>query len=154
MEMVDLIAPQGVIAQLRATSKRQVLQELARRAGALTGLDERAIFERLIERERLATTGIGMGVAVPHGKLGPLGAPHALFARLERPIPFEAVDDEPVYLIVVLLTPEDAGADHLTALALVSRRLRDRAFCDKLRGTDSAEALYALLTDATAASEA
>ncbi|MGH7091221.1 MAG: PTS sugar transporter subunit IIA, partial [Stellaceae bacterium] len=89
----------------------------------------------------------GMGVAVPHGKLGAIERPFAIFARLERPILFEAIDDQPVDLVMALLTPQDAGADHLKALALVSRRLRDRAFCEKLRGTDSAEALYALLTE-------
>lgn len=154
MEIADLITPQYVIPQLRASNKKQVLQELARRAAALTGLHERTIFEALIERERLGTTGIGNGVAVPHGKLAGLDRLYGLFARLERPIAFEAVDDQPVDLMFVLLAPEAAGADHLTALARISRLLRDAAICEKLRGTDNADALFALLTDQTASDAA
>src|SRR5499427_2781244 len=149
MEIADLISPRSVIAQLRATNKKQALQELAKRAAAMTGLQERTILDVLVERERLGTTGIGMGIGIPHGKLPGLTKLYGIFARLERPIPFEAIDDQPVDLIFLLLAPEDAGADHLKALALVSRLLRDRAVCDKLRGTDTPDALYALLTDHT-----
>ncbi len=150
MEISDLITPRSVIPQLRVTNKKQALQEVARRAAALTGAAERTIYDVLIERERLGTTGIGMGIAIPHGKLAGLQRIFGIFARLERPIPFEAIDDQPVDLLFVLLAPEGAGADHLKALALVSRLLRDRAICDKLRGTDRADALYALLVDRTA----
>ena len=143
----DLVTPERVYAQLRVSSKRQALQELAKRAAAPTGLSERAIFEVLSERERLGSTGIGMGTAIPHGKLAGLDTLYGIFARLERPIPFDAIDDQPVDLIFLLLAPENAGADHLKALALVSRLLRDRPVCRKLRGTDRADALYALLTD-------
>ncbi len=154
MDIADLITPQSVVSQLRAAGKRQALQELARRAAAMTGVHERAIYEVLLERERLGSTGIGMGVGIPHAKLPGLAAMFGLFARLERPIAFDSVDDQPVDLIFLLLAPENAGADHLKALALVSRLLRDRAVCGKLRGTDSAEALYALLTDRTASDAA
>jgi PTS system nitrogen regulatory IIA component len=154
MEIADLIDPRSVLSQLRVTNKKQALQELAKRAAAVTGIGERAIFEVLVERERLGTTGIGSGIGIPHGKLPGLAKLSGVFARLERPIPFEAIDDQPVDLLFVLLAPETAGADHLKALALVSRLLRDRAFCEKLRGTDSAEALYALLTDRTASDAA
>ncbi len=150
MEIADLISPGGVIANLRITSKKQALQELAKRGAELTGEPERAIFEILIERERLGTTGVGNGIAIPHGKLPGLGRLYALFARLETPVDFDAIDEQPVDLICVLLAPETAGADHLKALARVSRLLRDRAICEKLRGTDSAEALHALLTESTA----
>jgi PTS system nitrogen regulatory IIA component len=150
MEIADLLTPAGVIANLRAANKRQVLLELARRAAALTGRHERAIFEVLLERERLGTTGIGGGTAIPHGRLPDLPRLYGLFARLERPTEFEAIDDQPVDLIFLLLTPATAGADHLKALARISRLLRDKAICDKLRGTDRADALYALLTDRTA----
>lgn len=150
MEVTDLITPRSVIAQLRATSKRQVLQELAKRAAAITGIPDRAIFDVLIERERLGSTGIGTGIGIPHGKLPGLDRFCGIFARLERPIPFEAIDDQPVDLIFLLLAPENAGADHLKALARISRLLRDRAVCEKLRGTDRPDALYALLTDMTA----
>lgn len=147
MEIDDLITPASVIANLRVSGKRQALQELARRAAQLTGRDERQIFEVLLERERLGSTGIGMGAAVPHGKLPRLDRLYGLFARLDKPIAFEAIDEQPVDLIFLLLAPESAGADHLKALALVSRLFRDRVMCHKLRGTDRAEALYALLTD-------
>ena len=146
MEIADLIVPKAVVAQLRAGSKKQALQELSRRAAMLVGVNDRAIYEVLVERERLGTTGIGNGVAIPHGRLPGLARLFGIFARLDRPIPFEAIDDQPVDLIFVLLAPEDAGADHLKALARVARLLRDREMCEKLRGTDKADALYALLT--------
>jgi len=148
MEIADLITPLSVVAQLRAANKKSALQELAKRAAAMTGLPERTIYDVLLERERLGSTGIGMGVGIPHGKVAGLTKLHGFFARLERPIPFEAIDDRPVDLIFLLLAPEDAGADHLKALALISRLLRDRAACEKLRGTDNPDALFALLTDA------
>ena len=147
MEMDALLAQDAVVPNLKAGSKKQVLQELSNRAAALTGLDERQIFDVLLERERLGTTGVGQGIAIPHGKLGELARPHGLFARLETPIDFDAIDDEPVDLIFLLLAPESAGADHLKALARISRLLRDQEFCRKLRGSEQADAIYALLTD-------
>jgi len=150
MEIADLISPRSVVAQLRAANKKQVLQELAKRAAVMTGIHERTIYDVLIERERLGTTGIGMGIGIPHGRIPELTKLYGLFVRLERPVPFEAIDEQPVDLVFLLLAPETAGADHLKALALVSRLLRDRAICEKLRGTDNADALYVLLTDRTA----
>jgi PTS system nitrogen regulatory IIA component len=147
MEIADLITPRSVIAQLRVTTKKQALQELAKRAFALTGINERTIYDVLIERERLGSTGIGMGIGIPHGRLPRLDKLYGIFARLDRAVPFEAIDDQPVDLIFLLLAPEAAGADHLKALARVSRLLRDRGICEKLRGTDSADALYSLLAD-------
>ena len=149
MEIADLITPRSVVAQLRATNKKQALQELAKRAAALTGLQERTIYDVLIERERLGSTGIGMGIGIPHGRLSGLETLCGIFARLDRPVPFDAIDDQPVDLIFLLLAPQGAGADHLKALARVSRLLRDRNVCEKLRGTDNADALYALLIDRT-----
>jgi len=150
MQISDLLTPKSVTVSLKAANKKQALQDLAKRAAPLMGLDERVLFETLSERERLGSTGIGNGVAVPHGRLPGLAAPKGFFARLEKPIDFEAVDNHPVDLIFLLVTPEGAGGDHLKALALVSRLLRDRATCEKLRGTDRADALYALLIDRTA----
>jgi nitrogen PTS system EIIA component len=150
MDISDLITPDSVIANLRVASKKQALVELARRAAQLTGLHERLILDALLERERLGSTGVGLGIAVPHGKLPGLGRLHGLFARLDRPIEYDAVDDQPVDLVFLLLAPEAAGADHLKALARISRLLRNRAICEKLRGTDKTEGLYALLTDRTA----
>jgi PTS system nitrogen regulatory IIA component len=150
MDIADLLTPGGVVPNLRAANKRQALQELAKRAATITGRHERAIYEVLLERERLGTTGIGNGTAIPHGRMPDLQQLYAVFARLEKPVDFEAIDNQPVDLIFLLLTPDAAGADHLKALARLSRLLREKAMCEKLRGTDSADALYALLTDRAA----
>ncbi|MGP1256043.1 MAG: PTS IIA-like nitrogen regulatory protein PtsN [Kiloniellales bacterium] len=150
MNLSELLTPQAVIASLKVNSKKQVLQELSKKASELTGQSERAIFEVLTERERLGTTGVGHGIAIPHGKLAALDRLYGVFARLETPVDFDAIDEQPVDLVFLLLAPETAGADHLKALARVSRLLRDRASCDKLRGTDSADAVYALLTESAA----
>ncbi len=148
--MIELITPASIIANLRASNKKQALQELARKAADLTGQHERMIFDVLLERERLGTTGVGQGIAIPHGKLAALTRVYGLFARLERPIDFDAIDEQPVDLMFLLLAPEQAGADHLKALARVSRLLRDSAVCEKLRGSTSADAIYALLTQTEA----
>ncbi|ALG70159.1 nitrogen regulatory protein [Azospirillum thiophilum] len=144
--MLDLISPHAILPNLKAGNKKQALQEMARKASELTGQHERAIFDVLLERERLGTTGVGHGIAIPHGKLSSLTRVHGVFARLERPIDFDAIDEQPVDLIFLLLAPEQAGADHLKALARVSRLLRDQSMCEKLRGAESGDAMYALLT--------
>ncbi len=153
MEIADLLTPNSIIPTLRVGSKKQALQELARFAAGLTGQHERTIFEVLLERERLGTTGVGAGVAIPHGKLAGLKRLYGVFARVDTPVDFESVDEQPVDLIFLLLAPETAGADHLKALARVSRLLRDREMCEKLRGSDTSDALFALLTE-TATSHA
>jgi len=150
MEIAELLKPENVIPRLKASSKKQALQEIAAKAMRVTGVQERVIFDTLLERERLGSTGVGHGIAIPHGKLPGLDRLYGLFVRMEQPIDFDAVDELPVDLIFVLLAPEQAGADHLTALARVSRLLRDRTVCNKLRGTDDPEALYALLTQSKA----
>jgi len=152
MEMNELVQQGAVVAALKAGSKKQVLQELSVRAAKLTGLHERQIFDVLLERERLGTTGVGRGIAIPHGKLKELEQLQGIFAKLEKPIDFDAIDDEPVDLIFLLLAPESAGADHLKALAKVSRLLRDETMCAKLRSSENADALYALLVEPTAGS--
>ena len=146
MEIVDRISTDSVVSNLHVTSKKHALQDLARRAAELAGLEERAVFDVLIERERLGTTGVGNGIAIPHGKLSNLNNLCGLFARLERPVDFNAIDEKPVDLIFLLLAPVSAGADHLKALARISRLLRDFSMCEKLRGTKTSDALYALLT--------
>ena len=153
MEIADILTPEGIVPNLKATSKKQALQKLAHRAQNLTGLEDRRISAVLLERERLGTTGVGVGIAIPHGKFAELDQLYGLFARLEHAIDFDSIDDQPVDLIFVLLAPEDAGADHLKALARVSRLLRDQAVCAKLRNAHDPDALYAMLT-ATAASDA
>jgi PTS system nitrogen regulatory IIA component len=146
MNISDLLAPDAILPALKVQSKKQLLQELAAKAHQLNRLPERRIFETLMERERLGTTGIGAGIAIPHGRMGEARAISGIFARLEGTIDYEAVDGQPVDLVFMLLAPEEAGADHLKALALVSRLLRSQATCEKLRAARSAEALYAILT--------
>lgn len=147
MELADILAPDAVIADMRASSKKQALLEMAQRAAHVTGLHERTVFDVLLERERLGSTGLGGGIAIPHGKLAGLDRLHGVFARLATPIDFEAIDARPVDLMFVLLAPESAGADHLKALSRVSRALRDRVLVEKLRATDRADALYAMLVE-------
>jgi len=150
MEISDLLQPEAVISGLKASSKKQALQELARHAAQITGVNDRRIFETLLERERLGTTGVGNGIAIPHGKLADFKRLYGVFARLDKPIDFESIDEQPVDLIFLLLAPEGAGADHLKALARVSRLLRDATVCEKLRGADTADGLYMLLTQSEA----
>ena len=151
MPLTDLVAPNAIIPALKINSKKQAIQEIAARAAAVSGLSERVIFETLLQRERLGSTGIGHGIAIPHGKLAKLEKLFGVFARLERPIDFEAVDGQPVDLIFLLLAPEGAGADHLKALARVARLLRDPDTAHKLRESRDADALYAVLTMTSAA---
>ncbi len=146
MEISDLVSPDAVLARLKATSKKQALNELSALAAAQTGLSEREIFDVLLERERLGTTGVGQGVAIPHGRFASLERIYGFFARLDQPVDYDSVDDRPVDLLFMLMAPEDAGADHLKALARVSRLLRDKEICDKLRGADSGDALYVVLS--------
>jgi PTS system nitrogen regulatory IIA component len=150
MELEKLIGTERVIPNLCASSKKQALRELSQCAADHTGQTQQEIFDALLERERLGTTGVGGGVAIPHGKLSSLEKLYGLFARLEKPIDFESIDEQPVDLIFLLLAPESAGADHLKTLSRVSRLLRDKAVCEKLRGCDSCENLLALITNRTA----
>jgi len=154
MTLTDLIAPDAVVPALKVNNKKQAIQELAVRAAELTGQNERAILEILLQREKLGSTGVGNGVAIPHGKLPKLGRLFGLFARLERPIDFEALDGQPVDLIFLLLAPETAGADHLKALARVARLLRDPNIARRLRDSRDADALYAVLSMPPASSAA
>ena len=149
MEIADLLSLSGVLDDVRAGSKKQALQELSAIAAAQTEQEERAVLDLLLARERLGSTGVGAGVAIPHGKLAGLTRISAVFARLRESIDYDAVDGKPVDLIFLLLAPDSAGSDHLKALALVSRLLRDHRVCARLRGADNAEALYAVLTGAT-----
>jgi len=145
LNIVDLITRQSVIARLRAATKAEVLAELARKAAELIRSPDRPVLDALLARERLGTTGIGDGVAIPHAKLPGLMAPVGLFARLEKPVDFQAIDGKPVDLIFTVLTPEFCGGDHLKALAAVCRVLRDPEMSVKLRRADDEQALYVLL---------
>jgi nitrogen PTS system EIIA component len=147
MQIADLLSPEGVLPSLRVKDKKTLLQMLAERASQLTKLADRRIVETLTERERLGTTGVGQGIAIPHGRLADLPKIIGVFAKLEPPIDYSAVDNQPVDLVFMLLAPEGAGADHLKALARVSRLLRNQSACEKLRKATSGEALYAILTE-------
>jgi PTS system nitrogen regulatory IIA component len=146
MHLADLISPEAVMPSLRAKTKKQLLQELAARAARVTGLQERYVFDTLLQRERLGSTGLGEGIAIPHGKFAGLKRIVGIFARLAEPVDFEAIDGEPVDIVFLLLAPEGAGADHLKALARISRLLREGHAVDKLRASKDASALYAVLT--------
>lgn len=135
-----------MLPSLKVGNKKTALHEISRVAGRLVGRDERDIFETLLQRERLGSTGIGDGIAIPHGKLPRLDRLFGLIARVEKPIDFESLDGRPVDLLFLLLAPEGAGADHLKALARVARVLRDPTVLERIRATRDADALYAVLT--------
>ena len=145
MEIRDLLSPETVVYTIRATSKKQVLQELASLAANVSGQNQRAIFDVLLERERLGTTGIGRGVAIPHGKLPSLDRLYGVFAKLENPVDFDAVDNQEIDLVFLLIAPEKAGADHLQALSRISRMFRDFEMCKKLRAANNHKTLHKLL---------
>jgi PTS system nitrogen regulatory IIA component len=147
MGLEDLLTAEGVIPNLKARCKREVLSTLAERASALIGAPADKIRETLLEREQLGSTGVGKGVAIPHGKIEGLGSVFGMLARLETPIDFDAVDDQPVDLVFMLLAPANATAAHLKALAKVSRLLRDDEARAALRGAETAEALFAIAVD-------
>jgi len=148
--MPEFLRPDAVVPNLRVTSKKQALYELAKRAADVTRENERTILDVLLERERLGTTGVGRGIAIPHGRLPSLDRVYGVFARLDRPVDFDAIDDQPVDLVFLLLAPSQAGADHLKALAKVSRLLRDESLCAKLRGCETADGIYALAANTAA----
>ncbi len=147
MALADLLQQDAIIPALKVNSKKQLLQDLAAKAAKLTGVPEREIFDVILQRERLGSTGVGHGIAIPHGKLTSVSSIRGVFARLDTPVDFEALDDEPVDLVFLLLAPEGAGADHLKALSRVARVLRDQDLVAKLRKTDSASAIYAFLNE-------
>lgn len=151
MNIGDLLSAEDILADFRASSKKQAIQSLARKIADSAGLDHRLVFDKLLERERLGSTGVGKGVAIPHARIEGLEKIIGLFAKLSSPIDFDSVDERPVDLVFMLLAPEEAGADHLKALASVSRFLRDESKCNKLRVTPDASALYAMLAEPSSA---
>ncbi len=142
----DMLRPDAVQTGVIATNKKAVMHHLAMIVAETIGADPKLVAERLAAREKLGSTGFGGGVAIPHAKLDGLAQVTGVFVRLAHPVDFQAVDDLPVDLVFMLLSPTDAGAAHLKALARVSRRLRDKAFLAKLRGGGSPDAVYALFT--------
>ncbi len=141
MELSDIITPDSVLGTLKSNSKKQLLQDLASAAAPLADVDERAVFDTLLQRERLGSTGVGNGVAIPHGKLPMITQICGVFARLAKPIAYESMDDQPVDIIFMLLAPEGSGADHLKALSRIARLLRDPSTLAQLRSTEDRDAL-------------
>lgn len=142
----ELLQLSTVIEGVSAANKKALFQQLAQSLAHAHGVDAKQVAAVLGEREKLGSTGFGAGIAIPHGKLAGLDHIIGLFARLAAPIDYQAVDELPVDLVFVMLSPPEAGASHLKALAQVSRRLRDQNFVAKLRGAGSPDALYALWT--------
>ena len=147
MKISDIMKENAIFTGLKAGSKRNLLQDLAQKAAEITGLNERTIFDALLERENLGTTGFGSGTALPHARLENLDKIYGFFAKLETPINYEAVDNKPVDLVFMLLSPDSSGAAHLTALAQITRLLKDENTCETLRSTNNREELYALLNN-------
>jgi PTS system nitrogen regulatory IIA component len=150
MELSEIIGVDAVRAPVKATSKKRLLQDLADIAESVYGLPSAVVYKALMEREALGPTGVGRGVAIPHARFPGVEHVIGLFVRLEKPVDFESIDRQPVDLVFALFAPEAAGAEHLKALARVSRTLRSDAVCAKLRSTFDRSALYAILTDGKA----
>jgi nitrogen PTS system EIIA component len=154
MTLADIIDRRAVLPSVKAQNKKTLLQELAQAMAKIVAVDQRIVFETLLTREKLGSTGLGQGIAIPHGRIPGLTRVYGLCARLAQPVAFDSVDGNPVDLVFVLLAPEHAGADHLTALARISRIARDPSMLNKLRATETAEGLYAILTEPAATSSA
>lgn len=154
MPLADLISSEAILPSLRAINKKTLLHHMCERASLLSGLPGRDIFDAVLQRERLGSTGVGNGVAIPHGKLPKCDRIFGVFARLDKAIDFEAMDSAPVDLVCLLIASEGAGADHLKALARVARFLRNPAIAMQLRLTRDAGALYEVLMQADQASHA
>ena len=151
MKIADFIDVRTVLPQLKCATKKQLLQDVSQHLAGFVAIDQRIIFETFFTREKLGSTGLGQGIAIPHGRIPGLKQVVGLFAKLATPIAYDSVDGAPVDLVFALLSPEHAGADHLTALAKVSRVLRQPSSLSRLRATNTAAGLYAVLTDPPAA---
>jgi PTS system nitrogen regulatory IIA component len=149
MEISDILSPQGVFLWVKAPSKKKLITDIATFAASVAALDADKVFEALWQREKLASTGVGHGIAIPHARIAKLEKIVGVFVRLEEPIGFEAIDAAPVDLVFALLTPLEAGADHLKALARISRLMRNTSVCEKIRGANDRSQVYALLTEPT-----
>lgn len=154
MELADILSEESVIVCTGLKNKREVLEKLAEQAAKATGQDPRAVFEAVYDREVLGSTGLGNGIAIPHGKFAGIAGVTAVFARLSEPVDFDSVDDQPVDLLMLLLAPMGAGADHLKALARVARILRTESVVDALRRAPDAEKMYEILSQPMAATQA
>ncbi|MEE9314658.1 MAG: PTS IIA-like nitrogen regulatory protein PtsN [Rhizobiaceae bacterium] len=154
MELNDIISPDSILANLKPNSKKQLLQELAEAGAAQLGVDVQAVFETLLEREHLGSTGVGNGVAIPHGKIAGIDRIVGVFAQLAKPVEFDSMDEQPVDIAFMLLAPEGSGADHLKALSRIARVLRNQATLASIRHASDPDAIYSLLTAQESASAA
>ncbi len=145
MKLSEIMSEKSIFLGLKSNSKRQLLQDMASKAAEITGINERTIFDTVLERENLGSTGFGEGTALPHGRFEGLDKVYGFFAKLSSPVDFEAIDGKPVDLVFMLLSPEDNGADHLTALAQASRLLKDENIRSKLRQMNSSQEIKALI---------
>lgn len=145
MNVADIISKNAVLDNVQASNKRELIQSLAEKMASLCGLDERTIFDAVWERENLGSTGYGEGVAFPHARIEGLNKVCGMFARLYDAVDFDAIDGKKVDLVFLLVSPENSGADHLTALASLSRILKTEGSCEKLRKARSVDELYAVL---------
>lgn len=150
MNLTDLITPESIVSPLKAAGKKQALQEIASAGARVTGLSDRELFETFLQRERLGSTGIGDGIAIPHGRSSHIDRLYGVFARLERPIDFEALDGQPVDILFALIAPDGAGADHLKALARVARLLRTPEVLERVRAALDPSAIFSILTQSEA----
>lgn len=146
MQLLDVLLPSTTLIDVKTTSKKHLLQLLSQHASSVLGIEDRRIFEALVARERLGSTGIGHGVAIPHARFHEVKSLTVFFARLESAVEFEAIDSNPVDLVFTLIAPEDAGAEHLKMLARISRLVREEDVRNQLRGVSNGEAVQAILS--------
>ena len=147
MKISDILSLSNVLTDVKAGSKRQLLQQLAEVAANTVNADARMVTDSVWERENLGSTGYGNGTAFPHARIDGINKVVTVFARLAMPIEFDAVDGKPVDLVFLLISPENSGADHLTALAALSRVLKDPDVCEKLRHACSKDEIFAILNN-------
>ena len=147
MNISNILTEKNVFIGLKSGSKREFLQDFAQRASEITGIDALTIFDSILERENLGSTGFGGGTALPHGRFTGLDKVYAFFAKPSYPVEFDAIDGRPIDIAFLLMSPEGSGADHLTALAVLSRVLKDESLCNRLRKMSSPTEIYALLNE-------
>ena len=148
MNISKILTEKNVFLGLKSGSKREFLQDLAQKASEASGIDALTIFDSIMERENLGSTGFGSGTALPHSRFSGLDKVYAFFAKPSYPLDFDAIDNKPVDLVFLLMSPEGSGADHLTALAMLSRILKDENTCGKLRQMSNSTGIFALLNEA------
>lgn len=154
MTLQDILPASGIKVIAAASSKKRLFHDLGDMAEDCFGMAHTGVVDALLERETLGPTGVGKGVALPHARLSGLTEVRGLFIRVKKPIDFDSVDRQPVDLVFTLFAPKDAGVEHLKALALVSRTLRDEAICAKLRANEDPSTIYTILTEASTAQAA